>query len=329
MANDLVVYERALKPLAPRFQAVLANSMDAGHLIQTVLIAIERNPKLMEATMESILAGAMTFANLRLPCDGVTGQGFLIPFKNSKLNKTLAQPVIGYKGFNTIGARSGLTITGGVWREGDLEFDYREGSGGFVHHKRRLDNQGPILAAWAVASAHNRPDAVSIVGIKEILEIKARSPAVRYNAETPWTDTKIGFPAMAEKTPKRRLSRILPFEIDGGRYQLAARLDEAHDEQGKYAYIGERGDMVIDGAASPLADREPSPTPTKEALTGPPPDLELARLRSEGFTAAGDGVAALKLWFEGLSGRERNMIGDYLDNELKPRARKIDGDRRG
>ena len=41
-----------------------------------------------------------------LEVDGVTGQAFLIPFKGR------AQLVIGYKGFNTLAARSGLTVTG-------------------------------------------------------------------------------------------------------------------------------------------------------------------------------------------------------------------------
>jgi phage RecT family recombinase len=322
MGNELIVYERALRPLAPRFQAVLANSMNASHLIETVLIAIERNPKLAKASMESILAGAMTFANLRLPCDGATGQGFLIPFKG------IAQPVIGYKGFNTIGARSGITITGGCWREGDLEFDYREGTGGFVHHKRKLGNTGRILAAWAVAESNVRPNAVAIIDISEIEEIKARSPAVKFGADTPWKDPKVGFPAMAEKTAKRRLSRVLPFEVDAGRYQLAARLDEAHDEQGRYSRIDERGALVIDGdATSPLAETEPNPTPAAEALMGPKPDAELSRLKAEGMSAAGDGMAALRIWFEALAGRERNMIVQHLDTVLKPAARKVDDDR--
>jgi phage RecT family recombinase len=327
MATDLIVYKRPLMELAPRFQHVLSNSMKAERLIETVLIAIERNPKLANAPVQQVLAGAMTFANLRLPCDGVTGQGFLIPFtmhKGTAREMVVVQPVIGYKGFNTIGARSGVTITAGLWRQGDLEFEYREGTGGFIHHKKKIDNQGDILAAWAVAEAHGRPPAVQIVGIKELLEIKSRSPAVKYKAETPWNDVKIGFPAMCEKTPKRRLSRVLPFEVDDGRFALAARMDEAHDEQGKYSRIGERGDLIIDGEVSPVSPSEPGPTPTAEALTAPKIDNDLARLRDEGDGFADAGTPALREWFEGLSGREQRAIGTYLDTELKPRAMRAD-----
>jgi phage RecT family recombinase len=70
----------------------------------------------------------MSAACLGLEVDGVTGQAYLIPFKGR------AQLVVGYKGYNTLAARSGITITGAVVREGD-EFDYQLGSAAFVRHK--------------------------------------------------------------------------------------------------------------------------------------------------------------------------------------------------
>src|SRR5689334_8691698 len=101
--------------------------MSPERLVRTVLISVERTPKLRECSMESVVMAATTFAVLGLEVDGVTGQGFLLPFKGK------VQPVTGYKGYNTLGHRAGLTITGGLYREGD-EFDYAEGSRAFVHH---------------------------------------------------------------------------------------------------------------------------------------------------------------------------------------------------
>jgi len=315
MSNELTVLENHLKPLAPRFGAVLGHVMEPAHLIQTMLVACERNPKLLACSKQSLINGAMTFAALRLPVDGVTGQGFLIPFKG------VAQPVIGYKGFNTLGARGGLTITGGIVREGDEEWDFREGTGGYVHHKKRLDNPGRIIAAWAAAESKTRPPAVSVLGIGELLEIKSRSPAVKGGAQTPWNDDKVGAPAMMEKTAKRRLSRVLPFEIDEGRFLRAARMDEAHDEQGLYSRIDEDGTVITEGE-SPIASRIEG-TPSMEAMTGAKVDPEMERLRGIGMDAAEGGLAVLQKWWTRLSPREQAAMKDFKD-ELKAIAERAD-----
>lgn len=319
--NQLALIESSLRPLAPRFANVLGGVMEPSHLIQSVLVSVERNPRLAEADMQSIMNAAMTFANLRLPVDGATGQGFLLPFNNTRLRKVVVTPVIGYKGFNTIGARGGVSINGGIVREGDLEWDYREGTGGFVHHKKRLDNPERIIAAWAVAESRDRPPAVAVLGIGEIMEIESRSPAVRGKAETPWNDPKIGFPAMAEKSAKRRLNRVLPFEIDDGRFHKAARIDEAYNEKGLPGYIREDGAVVIDGSITPS---EVNQTPSLEDMTTPRSDAELERHKGYGKDAAEGGSDVLRIWWERLGGRLQHALKDYRDTVLKPRAAEVD-----
>lgn len=315
MPNELTVIEDHLNPLIPRFEAVLGGMMGSKHLIQSVLFSFERNPKLFECTIPSVLNCAMTFANLRLPVDGATGQAYMLPFKKR------ATPVIGYKGFNTIAARSHVTITGGIVREGDIEWDYREGTNGFVRHKRRLDNPGLIIAAWAVAESRDRPPGVTVMGIGELTEIMERSPAVKNGAETPWNDVKVGRPAMFEKSVKRRLSRILPFEIDQGRFLKAARLDEAWEEQGRYGGIREDGNLMIEGDTvegkvsaarlSSIYPSEPSPTPSAaDLMTGGVRDGELETLFAAGKTAAEQG--ALWAWFDDLTKSQKAKLQPRL-----------------
>lgn len=315
-SNELAVIKDHLNPLIPRFEAVLGGMMGSQHLIESVLFSFERNPRLFECSIPSVLNCAMTFANLRLPVDGATGQAFMLPFKKR------ATPVIGYKGFNTIAARSHVTITGGIVREGDLEWDYREGTGGFVHHKKRLDNKGLIIAAWAVAEARDRPPGVSVMGIGELTEIMERSPAVKNHAETPWNDIAVGRPAMMEKSVKRRLARILPFEIDQGRFLKAARLDEAWEEQGRYGGIREDGRLLIegdtvDGKVSPITGSEPSPTPSAdELMTGGVRDGNAEQLMAAGRTEAAAGN--LWPWWDALGESQKVKIRPSL-----PELRKI------
>ena len=256
MANDLEVLENQLTPLAPRFAQVLPPGLPVERLIRTVLVSVERTPKLLQCNRQTLFNAAMSAAVLGLEVDGATGQAFLIPYGNS------AQLVIGYKGMSTMAARSGYTLSGGVVREGD-EFDYEEGTNGFVKHKRALGSEKDrrIIAAWATATAQGRTPIVVVLSIDELMAVKDRSPGARFR-ESPWNDPGIGFPAMCTKTAMRRLARFMPLNV----MQLGARMDEAFDEQGKHAWISPEKGVVIEADSSPIPERENSVTPTAQQL---------------------------------------------------------------
>lgn len=263
MANELAVIERELLPRKPIFEQLVAGTgVPAERIMRSVLVSCERTPKLLECTPMSILQAATTGAVLGLEADGYTGQGYLVPFWNGRRKVRQAQWLTGYKGYNTIGARAGLTIDGGVVREGD-DFDFQEGTSPFVHHKKRLGagTGRRIIAAYAQATAPNRTPIIKVLDIDEINAVRDRSQASKRDGDedeafSPWSDPRVGFPAMAEKTAKRRLARSLPLSV----YISAARVDEAHDEQGRHAWLNEQRDLVIDGQAQHLTD---APADTK------------------------------------------------------------------
>jgi phage RecT family recombinase len=234
VASELVALEQQLKPLAPHFAQVLGKTMPVERLMRTIMISVERLPMLLQCDRQSIFNAAMSAACLGLEVDGVTGQAYLIPFKGK------AQLVIGYKGFNTLAARSGITITGAVVREGD-EFDYQLGTAAYVRHKPK-GSKGKITHAWACAQSLDRPAVVEVLDMDELLAVKGRSPGAK-RSDSPWNDPAIGFPAMCQKTAKRRLARAMPLNI----MQQAARMDEAVDEQGAPAWISPEKGVVIDG----------------------------------------------------------------------------------
>lgn len=242
VASDLIVFENTLRPLAPRFEQALAGTIPVERLMRSIMVSVERNPSLLtRADRQSLLNASMSAACLALEVDGITGQAFFIPFKGQ------AQLVIGYKGMNTLAARSGFTVQGEVVREGDA-FDYELGDKGFVRHKPKLGNRGPILAAWATASSLHRPPLVSVLGIDDIMAIKAKSPGGS-RADSPWMDMMIGFPAMAAKSAKRRLSRAMPLNADP-RFHLAAAMEEAVEERGASAWIDPQRGLQIEGEAN-------------------------------------------------------------------------------
>src|SRR5215469_15048469 len=255
--NSLAILERDLKApvIVGRLQEALGKTMPVERLIRTVVISAERLPQLLDCDRQSLFNAAMSAAVLGLEVDGVTGQANIIPFKGR------AQLIIGYKGYNTLAARNDTTITGAVVREGD-DFDFDEGEG-WVRHKKQLNNKGRIIAAWAKASHLRRPAVVVVLGIDEILAVKAKSPGAK-RSDSPWNDPQIGFPAMAEKTAKRRLARSMPL----GYIQYASRMEEAVEEQGKAAWITPDRGTVIEGDLKTVGEIEPIETPTAQDLIG-------------------------------------------------------------
>jgi phage RecT family recombinase len=309
MSNDLAILENQLRPLSPKFSQVLAKVMPVERFTRTLIVSCERETKLLAADRQSLFNAAMTGAVLGLEADGATGQFFLLPFYMKKEQRTVVQPVIGYKGYNTLGARSGLTISGGVVREGD-EFDYTEGSKAFVRHKKKLGGEANrrIIAAWATATASDRPATVKILSIDEILAIKAKSPR---GGQPPWADDAIGFPAMAEKSAKRRLARDMPLNV----FQSAARMEEAFEEQGEASYIHPDKGVIVGGEATWKAHPDWSnyndTTPAAQDLIAPP------SLEQEARMAAERGREALSAFCRRLTKTQYATMRAYLET-LKP-----------
>ncbi len=260
---------KQLEALSPQFAEIMgATGLPAERVIRTVMWSIQANPKLLECDRQSILNGAMTAAILGLEVDGVTGQAYLIPFAGR------AVLVPGYKGYNTMAARSGFVINAGVVREGD-EFEFNEGTNAFVTHKKKLGSKERIIAAWAVASAKNRPPIIAVLSINEIMVVKSKSPGAR-KKESPWNDTEgPGFIAMAEKTARRRLARGMPLNV----FQMGAVIDEAFEERGLGSHIHPERGVVIEGDKSPLAEREKE-QPSDEDIAS----VRFAIIKSDGQT---------------------------------------------
>lgn len=340
MSNELVVLEHALAPLTDKFTQVLSVpgvNLTAPRLIRSVLISCERTPKLLNCTRQSLFNAAMSAACLGLEVDGVTGQAFLIPF-DVKGTPT-AQLVVGYKGYNTLGARSGLTITGEVVRQDD-DFDFDEGEGWVKHRKLLGTPDRRIIAVWAKAAALDRPPVVKVLDIADVLAIQNKSPGAR-RSDSPWRDPAIGFPAMAEKSAKRRLARSLPLNV----MQHAARLEEAFEEQGRPSYIApDRGVVVEDAtaeaqptAAELTVHEDGRPQWTGAQAQGPHPTLDLGPVTEQPTItdtlnewdrkltdAAKLGTAELtKVWAD-IPHMYRVNLKAALDRRHKPTARGVD-----
>lgn len=248
MSNDLVMVERALAPLAPSFAQLLPPSMSPDRIIRTVLVSCEMNPKLMQADRGSLLRSAMTAAVLGLEVDGVTGQGYLVPFKGK------VQFLPGYKGLVTIAGRSNRSLEGFVVREGEA-FAFDEANG-IVRHERKLGGESTrkLVGAYAVSRASGQPTIVRVLSLDQLIETRNRSAGYKGMGDSSTWVTN--FEGMCRKTPMRRLAADIP-NIS---LQAAAALETQHD-LGREAYIRQDRSVVIDGEVIPAASIAPTPPP--------------------------------------------------------------------
>ena len=255
MGTELITQvETELKFLAPKFGDLLANSgLSVERMIRTIMVALERGGRILDCTQKSIIQCGATSAVLALEADGATGQFFMLPFSNR--GTMIAQPCIGYKGYNTLAGRSGFTITGEAVYEGDeVFFDLGTGE---INHKRpfgtgRSDRR--VIGAWAKAGRPGFSPILKVMDIDELNDVRNKSPGFKAG-NSPWNQPGVPLVAMYEKTVKRRLARSMPLNL----MVRAAAMDEAHEERGLHAFMDPDRGLIVDGTAERLGEPQPQP----------------------------------------------------------------------
>lgn len=311
MGTDIAVIERQLTSLIPELHKAippaLLKTLPAERIVRTILVSLERTPRLMQCDFQSIVNAAWSAACLGLEVDGVTGQGFLVPFAGK------AQLIIGYKGFNTMAARSGYTINADTVREGD-DFKFQKGTNGYVRHTwnmgdRRLGKQ--LVGAWAEASHFRMPPIISILERDDLDAVKRKSPGSKKN-DSPWNDPSVGFPAMCEKTVRRRLARSMPLNV----MQLAAAFDTNTDME-RHTYIDPATkDLIVEGehtTVDQVIDREEPAEPPMDLSQNAPdkPVYKIIRESGEEIPFEGRGPWLAKI-HEGMKEASGNAVRNFM-----------------
>lgn len=248
MSKQLALIENQFKPLVPRMQQIIpaTANLPVERVMQSVMVACESNPKLMDCSAVSMQKAVFTACTLGLLVDGVSGQGYLVPYRNEVQFQT------GFKGYGTIAARSGYTLGGDLIYEGE-EYSVRIGTSGHAWVKFDPTKRFPgakIIAAFATLESNTSPALVLAMSLDELLHIKDMSQATY--ATAPW---KVHFGEMCIKTVKKRLGKSCPVDI----LQRAAALDDAVD-QGHTAYLRpEDRALIVDQVAEPLSPMQPPP----------------------------------------------------------------------
>jgi recombination protein RecT len=208
-----------LKAMTPAITEALPKSkgMDAERLSRITLTTLRTNPKLLECSIESLLACVLTSAQLGLE-PSVLGQCYFIPYKGQVSFQ------IGYKGLIDLVTRKGdvINIVAQEVRAGDT-FDYEFGRNETLKHVPAPNrDRGEIEYFYAYANMKNGGFAFQVMHISDIEKIRDTF-SMSYKFDKSNSIWGKHFSEMALKTVIKRLIKYLPISTE---IQEAVQNDE-------------------------------------------------------------------------------------------------------
>ena len=223
-----------------------ADEKKALKFLSSVRADVQRNPKLLDCTAESIVNSYMQMAQMGFMPSTVSGEGYVLPYNNTKkdgkdwVSVMEAQFQVGYQGFVTLFYQAGIEkISAEIIRKND-KFSYINGE---LNHEIDLfksnDERGEAVGAY-VKAYFRGSEMVRFMNAKDILAhgkrfSKSYSPDGKYS---PWNSDNDPELNMWKKTVLKQMAKLLPkneiinqaISIDNKDSILADRLESAKTE---------------------------------------------------------------------------------------------------
>jgi recombination protein RecT len=199
-----------LKAMLPAIQEALpkSNGMSAERLSRIALTTLKQNPKLLEASIESLLGAVLQSAQLGLE-PNLLGSCYFIPYKGTVSFQ------IGYKGLIDLVTRKGevTTIVAQEVRKGDY-FHYEFGRNETLKHIPAPNHErGEIEYFYAYAHLKNGGFTFQVMHISEIEKVR-NEHSISYKYDKGGSIWVKHFEAMAAKTVIKKLIKYLPISVE-------------------------------------------------------------------------------------------------------------------
>jgi recombination protein RecT len=198
--DDARVY---LEKMAPQFQIALeVFKIAPERFLRVVMTALQTNPDLAHPDLRhSLLSSCMRLAQDGYLPDGV--RAALVPFKDKKSGNKIVTPIKMIQGLREKVRESGELSD---WRcetvRANDVFDYQLGDEPQIVHKPKLENRGPIIAAYSIATFKDGSKSRDVMSIEAINKRKA--VARTENVWDAWPDE------MCAKTVGKHHAKQLP-----------------------------------------------------------------------------------------------------------------------
>ncbi len=244
--NELVAVRDKISGIEGDLQKVLPKAIPSAKFIRTVHTALQLNPGIVEASINSILASCLKAAADGLLLDG--REAALVVYRSKKGPVAQYLPMV-YGIHKKVRQSGEISVFNSYIVHENDEFAITYGMNPTLNHSPKLTgSRGDPIGCYAICKFKNGDNDLEWMTVDEIEAIRARSKA---RNSGPWV-TDWG--EMARKTVIRRISKRLPMETDA--MSIVTRVDELYD-LGKEAddYVGParkqrgRGAAAIDGDA--------------------------------------------------------------------------------
>ena len=186
----------------------LKDKRRANNFIANISSAVATNPALKECDPATILSAGLTVETLNLSLNTQLGQTYLVPFKDRKRGRTVAQFQIGYKGYIQLAIRSGyykkLNVV--AIKEGELvNYDplNEEIEVNLIEDEAERENAKTV--GYYAMFEYNNGFRKTAYWSKEKMEKHALKYSMGYRAKKGYTFWEKDFDAMGFKTMIRHL----------------------------------------------------------------------------------------------------------------------------
>ena len=245
-----------------KIEGVMPKHMSSERLYQITVSTINKEPKLAQCDVATLLSCVMKCSALGLEPSAVDGLGraYILPYKNGKTKRMEATFILGYKGMIDLARRSGEieSIASRAVYQGD-EFEYEFGLDEKCRHIPRATERNPqnLTHVYVVAKFKDGGYYLDVMTKAEVDAIRKRSKA---GDSGPWVTD---YEAMAKKTVVRRAFPYLPVSIE------AQTASSADDTSGGY-------EGLLGYAPLPETPEEPQEAPEAEVVDVVPQSVENA-----------------------------------------------------
>lgn len=212
--------------LFPKYKEAITTALpkhiNRDRFIRIALTGFSRTPALMDCTDPSILVCVIQAAQLGLELDGVTGQAYLVPFKNNNTGQMECQLIPGYKGLLSLAYNSDKvdSVNAKTVHEGD-SFQFNYGLNPDLIHIPKFDaKKRKITHVYCVVKMKSGGHIFDVMSRDEIEEHKKRYSHAAKRKDSVWEKE---WEAMAKKTVIRKTLKLVPQSPD---LRMAVTMDE-------------------------------------------------------------------------------------------------------
>lgn len=204
--TELAIFKEELFKNQPQIVNLLGSEKEAMRFLSNVTTSIQKTPKLLECSQQSLITSFLQVAQLGFMPSDVSGEAYVLPY-NSKTGMQ-AQFQLGYQGLITLFYRSGVkSIVAEIIYKKD---DFSIINGVITHKPNIFDDRGVAVGAYVIATTQQGGDVSKVMSKDKIMAMGKRFSKSFKSQYSPWNEKNDPELWMWKKTVLKQVAKLLP-----------------------------------------------------------------------------------------------------------------------